>query len=116
MSQEFTTTRVMRMTTSHWKTALHAASWGVAAIVTFSVATGRKQMDDTYSKEAIDRIEEKVDGLVKDVAAIKTERAVTGNILQNLNERQNRMEENWDTAFQQAGTSPRPSHRARRNP
>lgn len=117
LNDETVRTKAINFTHSHWKTVLHFASWAFAAIVTISVATGKKQAhtedDAALSKDALARIEAKVDGVVIDVSAIKVKQASAEMSEKDRDARMSRMEDNWDNAFQHAGDTPRPGHRTR---
>jgi hypothetical protein len=108
MTEDTIRTRVLTNARDHWRTVLHVASWGLAALVTVSVGVGRKQGDISHYQEAITRIETKLDGVVIDVGTIKQEQASARMAQKDLGERIGRMEDNWDTAFQHAGDWPRP--------
>lgn len=104
-------TRALQVARTNWRTVIHVTSWCLAAIVTVSVATGRKESDATYSKEAIARIESKLDSVVINVDSIKMQQAEAKQSQKDLGDRIDRMEGNWDNAFEHAGDWPRPRKR-----
>ncbi|MDB6107828.1 MAG: hypothetical protein JWO52_7827 [Gammaproteobacteria bacterium] len=101
-------TRVLNVAKTNWKAVAGLVVSLITGIVGTSIAWGGYVERMSNDKDTLERIEFKVDGVVADVSVMKTARAVDAATLKNLDDRQRRIEDNWDTAYEQAGTRPRP--------
>lgn len=119
MTEDTVVTPVLRKAAESWRTWAPWAAAVAAAVWAFAVSLGGKaehsaDLEANYARDQItlkryeeemraqmDRMEGKVDALSMLPAKVD-----------DLGRRQDRMEDNWDTAFQHAGDFPRPSHRA----
>lgn len=114
MNEETIRTRAINYTRTNWKTVVAYGVAVVSSIITASVKWGTvtehtSNMEANYQSDKaafarrLDSIDSKLDALASVPAQMR-----------NFDERQTRMEDNWDNAFQHAGDTPRPSHRARK--
>lgn len=115
MNDDTIRTRAINYTRGHWRTVLHGASWALAAIVTISVSTGTRRAhsddDSALVKSTLANVVVRLDGMASDLTAIRIEQASEKMANKDRDDRQDRMEDNWDNAFQHAGDRPRPLKR-----
>lgn len=84
MNEDTVTLRVARFTKSHWKTILHSASWGIAAIVTAGVGMGRKQMNNEQLAQTVNSLTSEVHELNINMGTLSQSQAVMGAKLDNM--------------------------------